>query len=154
MDRESIAELFSAFGPVSVRRMFSGFGLYADEVCFSLFLRDEFYFKADGTTAPRFEAEGSRPFSYTQPSSGKTITVNSFWRLPERLYDDPDELAEWARAAVTVARRLKLAKGSRKTSAAGARKRSDGLAKESAKPPASSKKAGAKGVRKAAKRRA
>ena len=110
MDREDIAELFVAFGPVSVRRMFSGFGLYADDVCFSLFLRGELYFKADETTVPRFAEEGCRPFSYTQTRTGKVVTVNSFWRLPERLYDDPDELAEWTRAAVTVAHRQKLAK--------------------------------------------
>jgi DNA transformation protein len=110
VDREAIAELFAGFGPVGVRRMFSGFGLYADEVCFSLFLRGELYFKADETTVPRFAAEGSRPFSYTQTRSGKVVTVNSFWRLPERLYDDPDELAAWTRAAVAVAQRQKLGK--------------------------------------------
>jgi DNA transformation protein len=113
VDREDIAELFSAFGPVSVRRMFSGFGLYADDVCFSLFLRGELYLKADETTAPRFAAEGSRPFSYTQPTSGKVVTVNSFWRLPERLYDDPDDLAEWAKVAVAAAHRQKLGKRKR-----------------------------------------
>jgi DNA transformation protein len=113
VDREDIADLFAAFGPVSVRRMFSGFGLYADEVCFSLFLRGELYFKADETTVPRFAQEGSRPFSYTQTRSGKVVTVNSFWRLPERLYDEPEELAEWTRAAVAVAHRQKLNKRAR-----------------------------------------
>jgi DNA transformation protein and related proteins len=29
----------------------------------------------------------------------------SYWRLPERLLEDPDELAEWARTALAVARR-------------------------------------------------
>ncbi len=110
MDRDAIADLFSTFGAVQVRRMFSGFGLYAEDVCFSLFLRGELYFKADETTAPRFEAEGSRPFSYTQPKSGKVVVVNSFWRLPERLYDDPEELAEWTRIAVAVAQAKKATK--------------------------------------------
>jgi DNA transformation protein len=114
MDREAIVELFSSFGPVSIRRMFSGFGLYADDVCFSLFLRGELYLKADETTAPRFADEGSSPFSYAQRRSGTVVTVNSYWRLPERLYDDPDELAEWARAAVTAAHRHKLGKSARK----------------------------------------
>ena len=105
MDREAIVDLFSAFGPVNPRRMFSGFGLYADDVCFSLFLRGELYLKADETTAPLFEAEGSRPFSYTQPKSGKVVVVKSYWTLPDRLYDDPDDLAAWARQALAVARR-------------------------------------------------
>ena len=113
MDRDDIAELFAGFGPVSIRRMFSGFGLYAEEVCFSLFLRGELYFKADETTVPRFAQEGSRPFSYTQTRSGKVVTVNSFWRLPERLYDEPEELAEWTKAAVAAAHRSKLGKRAR-----------------------------------------
>ncbi|MBI1205206.1 MAG: hypothetical protein GC182_22095 [Rhodopseudomonas sp.] len=104
MDREDVAELFREFGPVSVRRVFSGFGVYADEVCFSLYLRGELYLRADAATAPRFAAEGSTPFSYAQARSGKVIVVNSYWRLPERLYDDPEDLAQWARIALGVAR--------------------------------------------------
>ena len=28
----------------------------------------------------------------------------SFWQMPQRLYDDPEELADWTRQAVAVAR--------------------------------------------------
>lgn len=120
MDREDVADLFREFGPVSVRRVFSGFGVYADEVCFSLYLRGELYLKADAETAPRFAAEGSTPFSYAQARSGKVIVVNSYWRLPERLYDDPEELAQWARIALGVARAGAVVKA-RRTSKAGAK---------------------------------
>ena len=126
MDREAIAELFAAYGPVSAKRMFSGFGLYAEEVCFCLVLRGgEFYLKADEQTFARFEAENCKPFSYPKGSTGKVVTINSFWRMPERLYDDPDELAEWARSAVAAAHRAQLAKrragGSKKAIAKKAR---------------------------------
>jgi DNA transformation protein len=115
MDQDAIAEMFSAYGSIQMRRMFSGFGLYSEGVCFCLVLRGgEFYFKVDETSAPRFEAEGCKPFSYSQRRSGKVVTVNSFWQMPERLYDDPDELADWTRQAVAVALRLQLAKSSRK----------------------------------------
>jgi DNA transformation protein len=122
MDREAIAELFAAYGPVSAKRMFSGFGLYAEEVCFCLVLRGgEFYLKADEQTFARFEAENCKPFSYPKRSTGKVVSINSFWRMPERLYDDPDELADWTRAAVAAAHRAQLAKrrraGSKKTGA-------------------------------------
>lgn len=122
MDREDVAELFAAFGSVSVRRVFSGFGVYADDICFSLFLGGELYLKADETTAPRFAAEGSSPFRYAQAKSGKVIVVNSYWRLPERLYDDPDELAQWARIALDVARAKTIAKRSKKPAAPGGKK--------------------------------
>jgi DNA transformation protein len=115
MKREDIAELFSAFGSVDIRRMFSGFGLFAEDVCFSLFLRGELYLKADETTAPHFAEEGSRPFSYTQSRSGKVVTVDSYWRLPERLYDDPEELAVWARKALAVAQQRKAASTAKTT---------------------------------------
>ena len=115
MDQDAIAEMFSAYGPIQLKRMFSGFGLYSEGVCFCLVLRGgEFYFKVDETSAPRFEAEGCKPFSYSQRRSGKVVTVNSFWQMPERLYDDPDELADWTRQAVAVALRLQLAKSSGK----------------------------------------
>jgi DNA transformation protein len=39
--------------------------------------------------------------------------VNSFWQMPERLYDDPDELADWTRQAVAVAHRAQLKKTKR-----------------------------------------
>jgi DNA transformation protein and related proteins len=111
MDRETAAELFSAFGAVDVRRMFSGFGIYADDVCFALYLRGEFYLKADETTIPRFEAEGSEHFSYS--TRAKTVSVRSWWRMPTRLYDEPEELADWARQAVAVAAKVRLKKVAR-----------------------------------------
>ena len=114
MDQDSIAEMFSAYGPIQSKRMFSGFGLYAEGVCFCMVLRGgEFYFKVDETSAPRFKSEGCKPFSYSQRRSGKVVMVNSFWQMPERLYDDPDELADWTRQAVAVALRLQLKKPKR-----------------------------------------
>ncbi len=119
MDQDAIAEMFSAYGPIQSKRMFSGFGLYAEGVCFCMVLRGgEFYFKVDETSAPRFESEGCKPFSYSQRRSGKVVTVNSFWQMPERLYDDPDELADWTRQAVAVAHRGQLAKAKRSKGAA------------------------------------
>jgi len=103
LERDALAEFFAAYGPVSVKRMFSGFGVYAEDVCFAVFLRGELFLKADPASVAAFEAEGSTPFSYSQTTSGKVIQVNSWWRLPARLYDEPDELAEWTRAAVAVA---------------------------------------------------
>jgi DNA transformation protein len=35
----------------------------------------------------------------------------SYRRMPDRLYDDPDELAAWARAALAAARRRTARKG-------------------------------------------
>src|ERR1700751_3600927 len=108
MDPEFLADLFSHFGPVTMRRMFSGYGISADGVNFALSLRSGLYFRADEVTIPRFEAEGCGPFQYQ--TSAKTVTVNSYWQLPARLFDDPEELSEWARAALGAAQRAALKK--------------------------------------------
>jgi DNA transformation protein and related proteins len=108
MDRDFLAELFAGFGPVTIRRMFSGFGISADGINFALALRGGIYLRADEQTIAHFEAEGTRPFQYQ--TRAKTVTVNSYWQLPERLYDDPQALTDWARAALAAAQRAALRK--------------------------------------------
>ena len=108
MDRDFLIDLFADFGPVSIRRMFSGFGISADGTNFALALRAGLYFRADETTIPLYEAEGSHPFQYQ--TRAKTVTVNSYWQLPVRLFDDSEELSVWARAALAAAQRAALKK--------------------------------------------
>jgi len=113
-DAENLRELFSGFGPVSVRRMFGGAGLFSDGLMFGLVLRGDLFLKADEETIPSFKTEGSHPFVYA--SKGHEVTL-SYWRLPDRLLDDPDELALFARAALSAAHRAavkKIPRGSRK----------------------------------------
>jgi DNA transformation protein and related proteins len=110
MDRDFLIDLFADFGPVTIRRMFSGFGISADGTNFALALRGGLYLRADDQTIPHFEAEGSGPFQYQQRKTAKTVTVNSYWQLPARLFDDSEELAAWARAALAAAQRAALGK--------------------------------------------
>jgi len=120
MDRDFLIDLFADFGPVTIRRMFSGFGISADGTNFALALRGGLYLRADDQTIPRFEAEGSKPFQYQ--TRAKTVTVGSYWQLPERLYDDPEELTGWARAAVAAAQRAALGKRPKARKAKAAKK--------------------------------
>jgi len=103
MDAEAIIELFAEFGPVTVRRMFGGAGIYADGTMFALVADGVIYLKADDVNTPAFERERLEPFSY-ETKDGKR-GVMSYRRMPERLYDDPEDLVEWARAALAAARR-------------------------------------------------
>ena len=106
MDREFLIDLFADFGPVTIRKMFSGYGISADGINFALALRAGLFLRADELTIPDFEAEGSKPFQYS--TRAKTVTVNSYWELPARLFDDSQELAQWARAALAAAQRAKV----------------------------------------------
>jgi DNA transformation protein len=66
------------------------------------------YFRVDEHNRVAFnEAESFPPLSYEK--KGCTIDL-SFWRAPERLFDEPDELVAWARVALAAARRV-AAKG-------------------------------------------
>ena len=115
MDRDFIIELFSEFGPVTLRRMFSGYGVMADGVNFAMALRGGIIFRVDEQTVAKYEAEGTTAFQYDTKS--KTVVVKSYWHLPERLYDDPEELAIWAREAVGAAHRAAAKKPSKRKSA-------------------------------------
>jgi len=120
MDSEAIRDIFQTFGPVSIRRMFGGQGIYRDGVMFALADEGELYLKVDDESVAHFRDLGSRPFSY-QTKDGRT-TIMSYWLMPESALDDPDEAAELARMALRAALRAKAA-GSRKTKrAASARK--------------------------------
>ena len=124
MDRDFLIELFVDFGPVAIRRMFSGFGISADGTNFALALRGGLYLRADEQTIPQFEAEGSKPFQYQ--TRAKTVTVGSYWQLPARLFDEPEELSDWARAALAAAQRAALRKrpGARKAAKKAVKKKS------------------------------
>jgi DNA transformation protein len=100
VNAERIAEIFEAFGPVRTRRMFGGTGIYAEGVMFALEAYGTLYVKADAALAARLTAQGSQPFTYK--GKGKPIRM-SYWQLPETALDDPDEAADWARAALAVA---------------------------------------------------
>jgi len=111
LDPEFIRDLFAPFGPVTVKRMFGGAGIWSEGLMFALVFDGAIFLKVDETSIPDFEREGSRPFVYTRAKSPGRVGRASlaFWRLPERLYDDPDELAVWASRALAIARRKKLA---------------------------------------------
>ena len=152
MDRDFLIDLFSDFGPVTIRRMFSGFGISADGTNFALALRGGHYLRADEQTIPRFEAEGSKPFSYQ--TRAKTVTVNSYWQLPERLYDDPEDLTDWAKASLAAAQRAALRKRPKvKKAKAGKVSAKKPPAKKTMRK-ASPKKAAKKAAKKAIKKRA
>jgi DNA transformation protein and related proteins len=111
VDSQFISDLFAPFGPVAVRRMFGGAGLYRDGLMFALEFDGVIFLRVDAASIPDFEREGSRPFVYTRAKSpGKIGRASlSYWRLPERLYDDPEELAVWAERALAIARQKKAA---------------------------------------------
>jgi DNA transformation protein len=110
MDAEFVRELFARFGPVSVNRMFGGAGIWSAGLMFALEFDGVIYLRVDDASLADFECEGSKPFVYPRAKTPGKVgrPSRAFWRLPERLYDDPDELAVWASRALAIAERRKL----------------------------------------------
>ena len=98
-DPHRFDDLFSAFGRVTLKRLFSGEGIYADGKIIGIVIRDVVYLKTDEASRAAFKSESCKPFYFT--GGGKRI-ASSYYAIPERLYDDSEELAEWARAALNV----------------------------------------------------
>lgn len=101
-DPHRFDDLFAPFGPIVLRRFFGGEGIWLDDVMIGMVFDEKIYFKTDATTRKAFVAERTKPFTFEKRSTGETV-VTGWFALPDRLYDDPEELAAWARAAFAVA---------------------------------------------------
>ena len=123
MDAEDIREIFRSLGPVHIRLMFGGQGVYQGEVMFALEAYGELFLKADDESVAFFRGLGSRPFGFETKDGSRALT--SYWLMPESALDDPDEAAELAGKALAAARRAKASqarKGGRTASGRKARK--------------------------------
>jgi DNA transformation protein len=110
--KDLLEDLFWPLGGVSLRKMFGGVGVFKEGIMFALVSDDTLYMKTDPSTLGAYEAEGSAPFVY-EGMKGK-MTALPYWRLPERLYDDPADFDAWARAAFGVAERAKKPEAAKK----------------------------------------
>jgi DNA transformation protein and related proteins len=101
---EFLREQLAPLGPVTLRRMFGKTGVFCDGLMLAMVTNDTLYFRVDDHNRAAFEEAASfPPLNYEK--KGCTIDL-SFWRAPERLFDEPDELVTWARAALAAARRV------------------------------------------------
>ena len=107
-DPDRFDDLFAPFGKVKLRRMFGAEGLFRDGLMFGIVYRERIYFKTSEDSRQAFITEGASPLYYEFKNAEGVLT--SYYELPDRLYDDPDELTEWARTAFAVARNKSVAK--------------------------------------------
>jgi DNA transformation protein and related proteins len=99
---EWLSDVLSPLGHIAVKRMFGGAGVYCDGTIFALVDDDQLYLKTDAAGQAAFEAEGQGPFTYNTKNGTGQLT--SYWKAPERLADETDELIEWARRSLGAAR--------------------------------------------------
>jgi DNA transformation protein len=114
---EFVRELLAGLGPVAIKRMFGGAGVYLDGVMFGLIAEEALHLKVDDALKRDLGAEGSGPFIWLPangPKAGQAVEMG-YWRLPESALDDPDEAVRWARRALDVARASASGKRRRKS---------------------------------------
>ena len=101
---EFLIEQLAPLGRITMRRMFGKTGVFCDGLMLGMVTDNTLYFRVDDDNrAALKEAEAFPPLNYEK--KGGTIDL-SFWRAPERLFDEPDELVTWGRAALAAARRV------------------------------------------------
>ena len=106
---EFLREHLTPLGRVTLRRMFGKSGVFCDGVMFAMVTENTLYFRVDDENRATFEeARSFPPLNYAK--KGALIDL-SFWRAPERLFDEPDELVTWARLAMAAARRVAARRG-------------------------------------------
>jgi DNA transformation protein len=106
---EFLREQLAPLGLVTMRRMFGKTGVFCNGLMFGMVTDDTLYVRVDDFNKAVFkEAESVPPLNYEK--QGRSIDL-AFWRVPERLLDEPDELVSWARAALAAARRVAAQRG-------------------------------------------
>jgi DNA transformation protein len=101
---EFLREQLASLGQVTMRRMFGKTGVFCDGLMLGMVTDNTLYFRVDDDNRATFkEAESYPPLNYEK--QGRSVDL-SFWRAPERLFDEPDELLTWARAALAAAHRV------------------------------------------------
>src|SRR3981189_1446128 len=106
---EFLREQLAPLGRVTLRRMFGKSGVFCDGVMFGMVTDNTLYFRVDDANRATFkEAEAFPPLNYAK--KGAMIDL-SFWRVPERLFDEPEELIAWAQAALAAAHRVAAKRG-------------------------------------------
>ena len=101
---EFLRDQLAPLGRITLRPMFGKTGVFCDGFMLGMVRDNTLYFRVDDDNRATFkEAESFPPLNYEK--KGGTIDL-SFWRAPERLFDEPDELVTWARAALGAARRV------------------------------------------------
>jgi len=108
-DSRRFDDLFQFFGPVTVRRMFGGEGIFVDDLMIGIVVSDQIYLKTSDSNRADFEAEGAKPFTYIRGKE-RNATSLSYFTVPDRLLDDPEEFGRWARKAHDVALAARTAK--------------------------------------------
>lgn len=93
---------------LSARPMFGAYGMYKDGIFFAIIEDDELFFKVNDETVQAYIERNSRQFSY--PMKNGEISKMNYWKVPDEILEDREEVVTWIETSVQVARQNKLKK--------------------------------------------
>lgn len=99
--RAQLDEFLGPLGKITTKRVFGLDGIKLDGVLLGFVIDERIYFRTDAESIAGYKNGGGKPYTFTK--RGGEFIVTSYWSLPERLYDEPDELAKWAKHAYAAA---------------------------------------------------
>lgn len=97
-----LRDQFRRWGPVEIRRMFGGHGIFRDGTMFALIHDETLYLRSDEATRDAFAAAGMGPFRYRR--RGRLVALG-YHQAPPEAVEDSELLGQWADRAFAAALR-------------------------------------------------
>ena len=107
---DQVRDLLDLVGPIDIRSMFGGKGLYFNGAIFGLLDDDELYFKTDDESkAPFIKAKCDQ---WTYPGQ-KGSTETRYYRPPDNAFESAEDMLPWAKSGIETAKRAQLKKAAK-----------------------------------------
>ena len=97
-----LRDQFRRWGPVEIRRMFGGHGIFRGGTMFALIHDEMLFLRSDDGNRAAFAAAGMAPFRYRR--RGKLVAL-AYHQAPPEALEDSEILGEWADLAFAAALR-------------------------------------------------
>ena len=105
-----LRDQFRRWGPVEIRRMFGGHGVFRGGTMFALIHDEMLFLRSDDANRAAFAAAGMGPFRYRR--RGKLVAL-AYHQAPPEAVEDSDILGQWADLAFAAALRRSGARAKR-----------------------------------------
>jgi len=101
---EYVLEILEPINVISSGKFFGGQGITCNSVQFAMIMGNSLFFVVDDKSRVKYQQMGTDCFWYTK-KTGK-VFVKKYHEVPSELMDDSDQLLEWARESINIAKKL------------------------------------------------
>jgi len=98
---EYVKELFEPLGNLKEGKFFGGFAFKSGSKQFAMIMGNTLYFCVNDITREIYEKKDMEPFSYSTKKG--IVKVKKYYSAPEELFDNHEQLVEWAKEAIDSA---------------------------------------------------